>query len=395
MNTLKPISRRKFHFLIVFILLIFSGCSRATGLPQSTSTIPVPATSLPPLNEATSTPPASPALQENSRVLIAGECIQIEEKMPDDLVLSGVWVRNEATPYLENLDEHVDYIVPLEGGGLLSTRNGDMAISPDGKHLAYIDAYIDPVRNGTEKRILRIIKSSGHSLQMDYWTEDWQWIMTWIDNRNLAIFTAKKEVTVLNPFTGEFKEFRKPEWLDYDKNYWKLPTYSPKLDWALVYTNGETSLKDVKTGEVLWKTSHGGYSSWSATGSILVVASSEFINVITNGEQVKKFDISNLGIDSASPPNLSPSGQKLVFTTYYPHRFFIFDITQPIIRELCTDEFNFWKEPFWSPDNRFVVQEVYESYFNQYDLLIDTQEMRAYKLTSGQFQHRLVWLAKP
>jgi len=385
---------RKFYSLLIFVLL-FSGCSRTTALPKSTATVSVPTPTGPTLDDSTSTPLALPTTQAQSTLVIEGECIQIEENLPDDLVLSGVWVRNEATPYLENLDRHVDYIVPLEGGELFSMRKGDMAISPDGKYLAYIDAYIDPARNGTEKRILRIIKSSGRSLQMGFWTEDWQQIISWVDNRNLAIFTAKKEVVILNPFTGELKEFQKPEWLDYDKNYWVIPPFSPKLDWALVYTDDEMGLKDIQTGEVLWKTGHGGYSSWSANGSILALISSEFIIIITNGKHAKEFDISDLGIDSIYPSKLSPDGQKFVFISYFPERFFIFDATQLKVRELCADKLGFWSEPFWSPDSRFVVQEVHNSYYDQFDVLIDTQQMRAYKLISGQYQHRLVWLAKP
>jgi hypothetical protein len=199
----------------------------------------------------------------------------------------------------------------------------------------------------------------------------------------------------LNPFTGKFREFQKPEWLDYDESYWGLPTYSPNLDWAIVYTDGEMSLKDVQTGEVLWKTSRNGYSSWSANSSFLKVISGESITVVTNGKQAREFGISNLGIDSSYPTILSPNGQKLVFTSYFPEKFFIFDITQLKVRELCNDELEFWNEPFWSPDNRYVVQEVHNSYYDQFDLLIDTQQLRAYKLTSGQYQHRLVWLAKP
>jgi hypothetical protein len=45
--------------------------------------------------------------------------------------------------------------------------------------------------------------------------------------------------------------------------------------------------------------------------------------------------------------------------------------------------------------SRFVVQEAYDTHYDKFDILIDAQEMKAYKLISGQFQHRLVWLAEP
>jgi hypothetical protein len=397
MSIFESMLRMKFYPLIILALLILVGCSNATVLPQATPASPAPTPSPPPFGEATPTYLPSPTVQARPTVTIAEECIQIEENIPADLILSGVWVRNEAIPYLENLDEHVDYIVPLEGGGLFSTSYGDMAISPDGKYLAYIDKYYDPENHNIEKRILRIIKSSGHSLSMDYWVEDWQWIISWVDNQSLAIFTSKREIILLNPFTGEWKEFQKPDWLIYSDRYWEIPPlFSPRLDQVLVrleYNNQE--IKSLQTGDVVWQTDYSGHSSWSADGSVLAVVSSKLINLIKDGEQVIEYDISNIGIDSVFYQALSPNGQKIILKTYEPPRYFIFYNTQPMLKELCINGLNLWKEPFWSPDNRFIVQEGYKSYYEKIDLLIDTQEMRAYKFTSGQYQHPLIWLAKP
>jgi Tol biopolymer transport system component len=119
------------------------------------------------------------------------------------------------------------------------------------------------------------------------------------------------------------------------------------------------------------------------------------LTVVTGNEQVIELDASKFGIDAVSYLKLSPDGQKLVFTSYWSGKLFLFDIEQLELRQLCSGEFDFGADAVWSPDGRFVVQEADRSYFDQLDLLIDTQQLRAYKLISGQYQHRLVWLAEP
>ena len=371
---------RKFYSLIILALLIFAGCSRAIIFPQATATSPAPTPSFPPLDEAISTPLTSPIVQAESTVTITGKCIQIEEKIPDDLVLSGVWVRNEATPYLENLDEHVDYIVPLEGGGLLSTRNGDMAISPDRKYLAYIDKYYDPVNNSLNRRILRIIKSSGHSLPMDYWVEDWQWIIGWIDHQNIALFTGNKEIIILNPITGEWNKYQEPSWLDninnneytysYDSYYG--PFYNPKLDRTIIKSDEKGfALRDLQSGEVIFRdTGYFSYSDfdWSDDSSILAIISGDgyILNILAYDQKIAEFDVRELSPDSATiwSIKLSPDGKKLIFTIFdheaYGFNLYIFDISNSRISSLCTNEFELdsYGPLIWSPDSRFIVQAI-------------------------------------
>lgn len=390
---------RNMNFLSVLILaLLVAGCSGAIS-PSATATIIAPLATSPQSTDS-ATPFPTATLQVRPTITVEQECIPIEEQVPDDLVLSGVWVRNEITPYIENLDEHVDYIVPFEGGGLLD----EMAVSPDGKYLAYIDYYYKSVteyRKVVEKRILRVIKSSGHSLPMDYWVEDWQYILGWVDNRNIALFTGNNEVIILNPFTGGWERFQQPQWLNSDNsNYWKIPHYSPTLEWVLARPDYRSlALQSVQTGETVWQADYIDSFTWSADGSVLAVASSKFIYMITRGKQLAQYHIGNIEADSIRTIRLSPDGRKFAFTNYdpavYEYELFIFDVTPLKVSRLCTDGFTVSNIPIWSPDSRYIVQEIYDSYYEQFDVLIDTQQMRAYKLISGCCQHRIVWLAKP
>jgi WD40 repeat protein len=391
-------------FILVVLMLLVLGCVPRVEKPvQSVTTIVPSATS--PVIQDTSTPSelvsniVTPTTQQTDQLSLE-ECIPIEEKMPDDLILSGVWVRGAGKPYLENLEDHTRYEVPLKGGGMFTSYSGDFAVSPDGKYLAYIDSYFNSEFR-IEKRVLRIIKSSGHSLPMDYWPVDWQWLIGWIDNRHIAIFTGNKEILILEPFTGEWKKLQQPSWLDnpaYDYSGYEGPFYSPSLSSVLVKPDYSIfELKDFRTGERLYMGNGSPirwYLDWSADGSILAIGGN-VLNVIIDNKQLIEFKTSKLGIDIVESLKLSPDGQKLVFTSDWSGKLFLFDVKQLKIRKLCSDEFNYWRNPIWSPDSRFVVQEAHKPGFEQFDILIDTQQMHAYKLASRDYQHRLVWLANP
>ncbi len=367
-----------------------------TILPPATSTASTETSVPSPTSESTSTPTASPTVEG----LLEQECIPVEEEMPDDLNLAGIWIRNRGKPYLEPVQGGTAYGVPLKGGGLFSTSPGDMAVSPDGKYLAYIDSYLDENRNKTQSRILRVINSSGRSLSMDYWITNWQWLIGWTDNQHLAIFTGNKEFLILEPFTGKWERLSKPSWLgdlDYDYVGYQGPFYSPSLRAALVSPGYSTfELKDFQTGETLY-TGDGSpirwELDWSADGSVLAIGGYRSLKVLKESQETMALDTTRLGLDQVDFPKLSPDGKKLTFTSMFSGKLFVFDIERSEARQLCTDEFNFWTPSVWSPDSRFVIQEAQKSYSEQFDILIDTQQMHAYKLVSGRYQHRLVWLA--
>ncbi|HEX2995745.1 MAG TPA: hypothetical protein VHP14_13050, partial [Anaerolineales bacterium] len=117
----------------------------ATLLPSATLSVSTNTPTPVPTVESISTPTA----QVNAEVALQ-ECIPVEERMPDDLILSGIWIRNRGKPYLEPMEGGTAYGVPLKGGGIFSTSQGDTAISPDGRYLAYIDTYMDATGKNTQ-----------------------------------------------------------------------------------------------------------------------------------------------------------------------------------------------------------------------------------------------------
>jgi hypothetical protein len=180
----------------------------------------------------------------------------VEEKCPMISLLSGIWVRNSGSPIWKQWMAVRRKEFRSEEGEY-STSRGDMAVSPDGRYLAYIDSYLDDTGNRTKSRILRIINSSGHALPMNYWIVDWQWLIGWTDNQHLAIFTGSKEILILDPFTGRWEKLPPPAWLGkiaYDYYGNDGPFYSPSLNRILVKPDDSVfELKDFQTGEVIYE----------------------------------------------------------------------------------------------------------------------------------------------
>jgi hypothetical protein len=260
----------------------------------------------------------------------------------------------------------------------------------------------------TEKRILRIINSDGHSMPMDYWVADWQSIIGWIDNKNLAISLSLdtedyQKTIILNPFTGAWKNLELSQWLK--ENPPQRTVYNPTFGWLLDYSyfpSPHRVLKDFKTGNIIWQNDQGGSFAWSRDGSTMIVNSASLMDRISKRGQVTEFDIKKLEMESWGDLELSPNGERLFFSAYYPERFFFLDIKKSIIHELCRDDYEmrtYISRPFWSPDNRFLVLGVYDSnsypVYNSFDVLIDTEQLHAYKLVTRRNHERLAWLAKP
>ena len=121
----------------------------------------LPTAKLPP----TLVPTPAPAI--DVPMVVEGKCMDLEKTLPPGLALTGMWVRNPGAPYLENLENHTRVSIPLKGGGALRNGwEGNMAISPDGKLLAYLDGYIKSSGYQTDKWEFRIIQSNG---QLSVW----------------------------------------------------------------------------------------------------------------------------------------------------------------------------------------------------------------------------------
>ena len=404
-----------FVLLLAIIFILFnlltaqpaSAARRATQTPAiGWPTLTITPTRVVPGPTSTSAPVVPP-----TALVPTEECIRLAAKLPADLGLSGVWVINEGSPYLENIQDHMNYTLPKKGEGLFSTASGDMAISPDGTHLAYIDKFYETVNKRAEQRILRVVRSSGHALDMSFWSENWQWLIGWVDNQNLAIATAKGEVVILNPITGKWHIFTQPERIvksiatEHNAYYYGTASmlaelYSPTLEWSLERSDSAgLTVKNVSSGKTVLETESDAQTVWSADGATLAVVSKTAAMIFKKGRLDASFNLSPLGIDYLSNVKLSPDGHKLTFSAPrdYKEQLIVLDLAQNRLGRACASGFEtaWYANPSWSADGRFLVAAGYDANSNPVDVLVDTQEMRAYLLASGYYQHRIAWLAKP
>ncbi len=400
------------------VMVFMDGCAPAApqATPASPTTTPSPAATLP------STAPIS-TIQPTTAITAASPCIPIEESAPAGLPLSGVWVRNEFIPYLEDTLTQADIRIPLKGGGMFARWSGDAAVSPDRKHLAYIDQYYDPVITYRPvKRILRVISSSGDSLELGYWKEDWQYIIGWVDNRTIALFTSARNVAKLNPFSGTWDSLPEPAWLvnmgytgdKYGFHISGAPLFAPTADRIIVEAeNGGFDVRDLRSGDLQFHGSGRYYYplDWSADGSTFAYIAPDHLMVVRQARPVADLNLVEAGaaFDWYGVLKLSPDGQKAAFIgeSWYPDergpRLFVYDEARSRLYRLCDDSLTLegsWPIS-WSPDGRFLVAPIVEGTdpwswpVLEFDVLLDTQALRAFKLVSGQQQHRLLWLAAP
>jgi hypothetical protein len=409
--------KKHFYILLLVLLISISACapiaSNHTGVNKVDNSTPLPPTTIPVLELPAATPTASPTVlspKPEATVFqkMIKKCLKVEWQIPDDLALSGVWVINPGFPKLKNLDDQMFYGVPLKGGGSLRAYRGNLAISPSGQHMAYIDSYLSGYPTRTEKRVLRVIRSSGHSLDMSYWPEEWQSVFGWVDDQNVYLYTSRNEIVILNPLTGVWRIFEQPEWMekpdDYSYGYWRSPNLSPNLEWALDRSEkGKIAIRNVQTGETVWEKNADPWTEWkwSSDNTTTAIASEETIYVVVNGQQTAEFDLDALGYSRPYNVALSFDGQKLAFGTStgggYDRQLTIIDIAEHKLIRLCDGNYrSAWDGPIWSPDGRFLLQKVHHnSRYETFDVLVDTQTLRAYFSESGYYEGPIAWLAKP
>lgn len=408
MKSLERFISRAFLFVIISAAV---GCIPAqptptevfpTSAPLSTATIVVP-TSTP---KASATPTSSVIVD----VPVEKKCLILEENIPEDLGLRGVWIRNQEQPYLENLETQVNYGIPLYESSILSTYQNH--ISPDGKWLAYIDTYFDPLTHKSISQILRVINSAGHSLDMSYWKVDWQSIIGWMDDQHLTleIYGSKTEIVSLNPFTGEWQkiqgldEYRIGPYLDTSK-------INPTLDGIVTKLGNDVVLKDVITGKIGWQKKNRGdyypYVSWSQDGSTVAISVGYALYIVRDSQELanlywRKLNAFETGDDSIYYLGWSPDAHKFLIRA--GNQLLVLDTTLPKITDFCFSDPNIeysYSTPFWSPDNRFVITDAvtWMPSYQSYDILLDVDQAHVYKLPTSQSSQYgkdyLGWLAAP
>lgn len=371
--------------------------SVATTTPISTPTVQVAWT---------------PSLPPTPRMTVEEKCMTIEEQVPVDPEIPGIWLVGRTDPYLEDITTGKKIGIPLKGTNTLSRDRDGYAVSPNREWFAYIDQYIDGT--AANKRILRIINSSGESLPLDFWSENFQWIIGWVDNEHIALQLNKTSVTrqkivILNPFTGDSKDIT-PTWIkrfhDLDP-YW-IPQiyYSPDASRAVVIVNRNFELKDVQTDSTLFQGEHINtlpYLDWSSDSSKLAIVENgnKYLYIFDKNEEIVKLDYLDFDtIFRFGRVLWSPDGQKLLFAS---GDLYVFNVELGRITKICFNDKVTWgryHEPLWSPHNQFIIIDASEysdsAGWVDFDVMIDIKEMRTYQLPRKSiYYERLAWLATP
>lgn len=414
-------SRLKLLNTLVALILSIASCAPVMDSNETsvtTNASPQTETAVP--NTLTPLSIPSPTLSLTPTIQIEDRCLTVEESLPNDFQFEGVWVRQESKPYLENLVENTKYRVPLDGGGRLGNYWMDLSISPNGEWLAYLDSILDTSGRTTrmEGLSLKVIHSSGYSLSMDYWPIGMQSIQGWVGDKNLLLGLGQRAI-VLNPFSGKWYEIRDPDWLSSltaDEPWWnEIKRYSPHLDAVTVRLDNHSELRSLSSEKNLFGDASLGFfkkSSWSSDGDMLALVTNggNVLHIFRNNIKISEIKLSDTKVTSSlfggfisQLDNLvwSQNNKKLLVDTY--SNLYVINIENSQIQNLCfidADIHKTYKDSFfYLPTGNYVVAPVYKSNkrydYEYFDVLIDTEAMRAYKLPTSEYNGRIGWLALP
>jgi len=413
------------------IIGTIAGCTQSAIVPTPSAQPPIIPSTTAFVVADTPTPlptpniSSSPTVQPTPSISIEKGCLTLEEQLPQDLYLTGVWLRQPGNPYLENLDENTKYRIPINKNDALINYDGYFSISPNGKWLAYLDADVDTSSriSRTNGYSLRVINSSGHSLSMGYWPLNFQRIYGWSDDEHLMIelnyfSDNNRRLIILNPFSGKWVELSNPDWLnslDIENSWFNPNKYNPRLDDVIINMTDHSELRNFKTGELIFGNLKSGLftdSSWSLDGTMLEITmkDSTVIHIFQNMSEVLKMDVVKYGLVSPdyygqiyfSNLQWSLNNKKLLLETY--SESFVLDIDKQEIYILCFNDKSLELEQynpsfFYSRDGQYVVTHLLlkgENYDYQFfDVLIDLINKRAYRLPTPNNQDRIGWLVSP
>jgi hypothetical protein len=415
--------QKSYCLSLIILMALISSCAQATAISTQPITLVVPSATPPaavitpidPTQEYISTRTSQPA----EEIRLEEQCVKIEEELPSDLHLSGVWIRQNGKPYLENLEDHTRYGVPLAGGEALS----HMAISPDRKLLAYFDGYINPNSGDTDRWEFRILRSNGYLIVLKNWIFDVRQILGWANNSEivLKVYSKGLKYIVYNPSSGESHEIIIDHNVVSPPYMWELITqfrgdsFNPSRIFFL--TDAGNFLYSVQTWQKIFDIDIGyfGTYSWSSDLSTVIISplGDRNIYVAKNDNIFLKLNSVESGLSANNDPidayEWSPDNKKFIVKSAYtfesPSKLAIMNLDGFKLKRICIKDDSIFDDGYmysyvWSPDSRFLIlyydQQDWRKGIEHFDLLIDTENMRAFRLqTSGYSPNRIGWLASP
>jgi hypothetical protein len=421
-----------FAFLILFFTTLLTACgnplySPAPGQAEA-PTLQVAAAaptlmSEPTLPSATAAP--SPTLEPTVEVPYRRDCFQIEEKVPSNLILDGAILLNSQTPQggVKRSMIHLD--LHSQRKSILPYSTGPIALSPDGKWLAYLDLAYN--QKGEQKSmVLQMTDAEGRRRNMSHWGLTRQTLIGWQGRDHLVVESPGYpggNYLVLNPFTWEMQVYQvdvpprrsdaPTAYPDPTLAYWVIQPEAVGSEpfWRLLARDG---------WQTLWE---GGGSPnmpplWARDGHAFALMSSvnepnghKTWQLLRVGNQGAVTPLSRtLGVGEAltwSPdrhylggwlqldPNSSASPDDLV----------LIDANEPSLTAYCLEDQRGSNPqvntaPVWSPDSHYMAVAVARNVSDEWSetiywdtVVIDLQEHRAYRLVKDAVPQ--AWMKKP
>lgn len=291
------------------------------------------------------------------------QCIEIGQK-PENADIPGVltlfgW---EKGVYFLDLKDFTRHAFPVTSDAYVD-RYGYFR-SPDGKWLAYLEAYPDE-RGYLQSVKLRLINAYGQRNLLSYWVADWQSILGWIDKDRLMVSLPGRPegaVTIFEPFTGRWWDFS-PSLSNYDK-FNKQAFYDPTLSYAVYQDkNYHEILWDIQAQKILWKKDVKGRSdpSWSPDGKQFVLPFGDTLLLITReGREFPLLDLGDAGIpysnwSAIEKLSWSPDGSRIAVWLGDPPILMVINVAARQVTDLCITGSVLPLAPIWSTDGQYLA----------------------------------------
>lgn len=441
--------------VLIFLVFMMSSCMASDNNFSATMTIGIEATptstnhpaETTPLHQDTEktvevtkafnvTPTAQTLNMGQLSVDFSLPCLDISSDSVDKLGLSG---------YL--------FATNVHGGSIFNLKNGQRtAIREDLRGLNWDNVFISPHGNWVayiayqrDNKVISLVVEPAGNLWINSPQKPIVWgtgtsfrLEDWFTNETLVITRQTKpdafsSTLILNPFTGEEKEFFLEDQPNY--KYFKsggVPLYhffssnlmpDPSLQRIvypeLVDSHEYISLLNLETHKIQAKIedfyAYSGDPLWAWDGSNFLITAStlhtnsktifDWFQVTRNGvvKQITYFSevLKNNEISNASR---SVDGRYLAFKIKYQNdvaeqvRYYILDLRKEPYESFCIESVDtpssfLEKRPIWSPDSQYMVITNTDDNNNGPLILVDLNKRIAYEIS--QDIHAKGWIIKP
>jgi hypothetical protein len=360
------------------------------------------------------------------------QCLSMVDHLPDGLSLPGALLLNNLKTYSSVLfdlekKQYSQSPVPFQYSG---NYNQKVFTSPNSKWVAYLVVDLDETGYQEKSRILHVKDLLGQEQDLSFWLVDWQYVVGWIDDRQIALSTPgnpQGAVTLLNPFTGKSQLVASQQLKDLRLPGTTLPDaafYNTNLTYAVVPSgaciqgcaSGTWTLFDPLGQRQIWEgdTKYGAFPKWSPDGKRLAIyadlADGEKpgvtgkIQVIdTLGNVTPVTNQVNAPDDLRNTFAWSPDSHTIVAwfglesAPETRAELAVIDVGARHVTDLCLQTDRAWhgaQAPVWSPDGRYTAVSVYDNNIDTIrTIIVDIEDKKGYVVDEGIIP--MGWMVKP